>query len=186
MKFVRRFIKTILWLAVIILVLALINRRYLGGFKKVEVKEQMVGPYTIAYTEFVGDYSKVWPSMDKVYLALSGVGILSATGVGIYYDDPAVISGENLRSDVWAIVVGDEITKVPQSAEIKIKNIGGKMSMVAEFPIKSAVSYMAGVIKVYPALKKYITEKGYSSEVPVMELYDMVAKKIYYVIEITK
>ena len=59
MKFVRRFIKTILWLAVIILVLALINRRYLGGFKKVEVKEQMVGPYTIAYTEFVGDYSKV-------------------------------------------------------------------------------------------------------------------------------
>lgn len=146
----------------------------------------MTGPYTIAYTEFVGDYSKVWPSMDKVYVALSWAGILSATGVGIYYDDPAVISGENLRSDVGAIVVGNEITKVPQSNEIKIKNIGGKMSMVAEFPIKSAASYIAGVMKVYPALKKYMTEKGYSSEVPVMELYDMVAQKIYYVIEITK
>lgn len=60
------------------------------------------------------------------------------------------------------------------------------MSMVAEFPIKNSVSYMAGVIKVYPALKKYMIAKGYSSEVPVMELYDMVAKKIYYVIEITK
>lgn len=43
---------------------------------------------------------------------------------------------------------------------------------------------MAGVIKVYPVLKKYIIEKGYNNEVPVMELYDMVAKKIYYVIEI--
>lgn len=186
MKFLKKIFKTILRLAVIIVVLALINRRYLGGFNKVEVKEQMMGPYTIAYTEFVGDYSKVWPSMDKVYLALSGAGILSATGVGIYYDDPAAISGENLRSDVGAIVVGNEITKVPQSAELKIKNIGGKMSMVAEFPIKNSVSYMAGVIKVYPALKKYMIAKGYSSEVPVMELYDMVAKKIYYVIEITK
>lgn len=59
MKFLKKFFKTILRLAAIIVVLALINRRYLGGFKKVEVKEQMMGPYTIAYTEFVGEYSKV-------------------------------------------------------------------------------------------------------------------------------
>jgi hypothetical protein len=30
--------------------------------------------------------------MTKVYEALSGAGILSSTGIGIYYDDPAVIS----------------------------------------------------------------------------------------------
>lgn len=59
MKFLKKIFKTILRLAAIIVVLALINRRYLGGFKKVEVKEQMMGPYTIAYTEFVGEYSKV-------------------------------------------------------------------------------------------------------------------------------
>lgn len=59
MKFLKKVLKTILRLVVIIIVLALINRWYLGGFKKVEVKEQMTGPYTIAYTEFVGDYSKV-------------------------------------------------------------------------------------------------------------------------------
>jgi DNA gyrase inhibitor GyrI len=97
--------------------------------------------------------------MDTVYQVLSGVGILSATGLGIYYDDPAVVSGENLRSDVGAIVIGQDITKVPQSDEIKIKNIGGKQSIVAEFPIKNSVSYMAGVIKIYPILKKYMQEK---------------------------
>jgi len=59
MKFLKKFFKTILRLVVIVVVLALINRWYLGGFQKVEVKEQMVGPYTIAYTEFVGEYSKV-------------------------------------------------------------------------------------------------------------------------------
>ncbi len=30
--------------------------------------------------------------MTKVYDILSGAGITSATGVGIYYDDPAVVS----------------------------------------------------------------------------------------------
>jgi len=124
--------------------------------------------------------------MDKVYEVLSGVGILSATGIGIYYDDPEIISGENLRSDIGAVVIGSEITKVPQGAKIKIKNIWGKQSMVAEFSIKTSASYMAGVMKVYPALKKYMQEKWYSHEVPVIELYDMVAKKIYYVIEIVK
>jgi len=184
MKFIKSLFKNLLLLIGGILILALINRWYLGGFKKLNVEEKMVGPYTMAYTAYVGDYSKVGPSMDKVYEVLSWAGIFSATGVGIYYDDPAVVSGEDLRSDVGAIVVWSDITKVPQSAEIKIKNIGGKQSMVVEFPIKNSVSYMAGVIKVYPILKKYMQEKGYSNEVPVMELYDMVAKKIYYVVEI--
>jgi hypothetical protein len=184
MRFFKSFLKN-LWIFVgLLIILALINRRYLGGFDKIEIQEQIMGPYTIAYTEFVGDYNLVGPSMDKVYQTLSWVGVFSVTGVGIYYDDPSIVVKENLRSDVGAIVVGADITKVPQNDEIKIKNIGGKKSIVAEFPIKNGVSYMAGVIKVYPILKNYMIEKGYSNEVPVMELYDMIAKKIYYIIEI--
>ena len=186
MKFIKSLLKNLAILTGVLIVLALINRWYLGGFQKVEVTEQMMGPYTIAYTEFVGNYSLVGPSMDKVYETLSGAGILSATGVGIYYDDPAVVEQEKLRSDVGAMVVGSDITKIPQNDDIKIKNIAGKQSIVAEFPIKNSISYMAGVIKVYPALKRYMVEKDYSNQVPVMELYDMVAKKIYYVIEIAK
>jgi hypothetical protein len=30
--------------------------------------------------------------MTKVYEVLSGAGVVSLTGVGIYYDDPAVVS----------------------------------------------------------------------------------------------
>ncbi len=30
--------------------------------------------------------------MNKVFLALSGAQIISNTGAGIYYDDPAVVS----------------------------------------------------------------------------------------------
>lgn len=154
-----QFLKKLLTIVVIVAVVLVLARWYLGGFSKVAIKEQPMGPYTIAYSEFVGEYSKVGPVMDKVYETLSGAGILSATGVGIYYDDPAVIEPENLRSDVGAIVVRSDITKVPQSDEIKIKNIAGKQSIVAEFSIKNSTSYMVGVIKAYPTLKKYMIEK---------------------------
>lgn len=59
MKFFKSFFRTLLRLLAIIIVLALINRWYLGGFTKLEVKEQNMGPYTIAYVNFVGEYSKV-------------------------------------------------------------------------------------------------------------------------------
>lgn len=184
MKFLKTFFKNLLILLAAVAVIAVLNFWYLGGFSKLEVKEQIMGPYTMAYKSFVGEYSKSGPAMEEVYQALSGVGIMSATGVGIYYDDPTVVLWENLRSDVGEVVIGEDITKVPQQDGIKLQNIAGKQSMVVEFPIKNTASYMVGVFKAYPVLQKYMQEKWYNNKVPVMELYDMIAKKIYYVIEI--
>jgi hypothetical protein len=184
MKFFKRFFRNLAILIGILIVLALINRRYLGGFDKLEIQEQAIGPYTMAYVEFVGEYSKIGPSMDKVYMALSGVGILSYTGIGIYYDDPEVIAAENLRSDIGAIIDTNDIPKLDNLNDIKVKTIPQKQSVLIAFPLKSSVSYMAGVIKVYPALKRYIQENGFNAQVPVIELYGMAAKQIYYIVEI--
>ncbi len=71
MKFIKSFVRTLLRLVGIIIVWAFINRWYLGGFQKLEVQEQTIGPYTIAYVNFVGEYSQIGPSIDKVYMALS-------------------------------------------------------------------------------------------------------------------
>lgn len=185
MGFIKRFFKTLLRLVVIILFLALINRRYLGGFKKLEIKEQTMGPYTMAYVEHIGDYSQIGPDMDTVYKALSGAGVMAYTGIGIYYDDPAAVAKENLRSDIGAIIDANDASKLDGVAGIKVKTIPAKQSIVIDFPLKSSVSYMAGVIKVYPALKRYMKEKAYPMQVPIAELYAMMAKKIYYVVEIT-
>ena len=59
MKFLRSFIKNLAILVAVVLLLALINRWYLGGFQKLDVKEQITGPYTIAYVNFVGEYGKI-------------------------------------------------------------------------------------------------------------------------------
>ena len=184
MKFLKSFIRNLIVLIGVVIILALVNRWYLGGFSKVEVVEQNMGPYTMVYVEFIGNYSLVGPSMDKVYEILSWAGIGSFTGVGIYYDDPIAVAPENLKSDVGAVIDPQEVKNISQDQEIKTRNISAKQSIVIKFPLKNSVSYMAGVIKVYPALKKYMKAKGYKMEVPVMELYDMTAKKIYYVVEI--
>ena len=124
--------------------------------------------------------------MTKVSTTLSGAGITSFTGIGIYYDDPAVVSWADLRSDIGALIASEDMTKVPQTGDIKVKTIPSTKSIVIEFPLKNSVSYMAGVIKVYPVLEKYIQEKGYKMHVPITELYDTAAKKIYYIAEIIK
>ncbi len=152
----------------------------------IEVQEKNMWPYTMVYTTFVGDYSKVWPSMDKVYEILSGAGVMSATGVGIYYDDPAIVSWENLRSDVGSIIDPQDTSKLANIQDIKITTRSAGTKVVVEFPLRNMISYMIGPMKVYPVISKYMIEKGYKSQVPMVELYDMAAKKIYYMADITK
>lgn len=169
-----------------LVILALINRRYLGGFTQLEVKEQNMGPYTMAYVNFVGNYGKVWPSMTKVYEVLSGDGITTITGAGVYYDDPAVVTWAELRSDIGAIIDAKDVSKLTANKDIKITTLPAGTKIVVEFPLKNSLSYMIGPMKAYPAITKYIKEKWYTGQVPMVELYDMVAKKIYYMTDVIK
>ncbi|HMS91096.1 MAG TPA: GyrI-like domain-containing protein [Candidatus Absconditabacterales bacterium] len=181
-----KFIKTLGIFLIVLVILVLINRWYLGGFVRLEAKEQNMGPYTIAYVNFVGNYGKVGPSMTKVYEILSGAGIISYTGVGIYYDDPAVISGELLRSDIGAIIDPQDTNKLFDNKDIQIKTLTAGNKIVVEFPLKNTFSSMIGPMRVYPVMTKYMEENGYTNEIPMIELYDMQAKKIYYIAEVKK
>ncbi|MEI8091522.1 MAG: hypothetical protein WCG98_04790 [bacterium] len=58
--------------------------------------------------------------------------------------------------------------------------------VVVEFPYKNSFSYMVGPIRVYPVVNAYLKEKGYNTGVARTELYDVTAKKIYYIAEIVK
>lgn len=180
-----KFLKNVGILLAALVVLGLLNRWYAGGFTSLEVKEQPIAAYTIAYTWFVGDYGKVWPAMNAVYDILSGAGISSVTGVGIYYDDPAVVSGAKLRSDVGAMIDAKDISKLKKNTAVVTKTIAAGTKIVVEFPLKSNISYMIGPMRVYPVIAKYMEAKWYKA-VPMTELYDMTAKKIYYIAEITK
>jgi len=52
-----------------------------------------------------------------------------------------------------------------------------------EFPYKSQLSVIAGVMKVYPELTKYVLANNIPMS-EIMEIYDRTAKKIFYVMPI--
>lgn len=121
-----KFLKKLITIVIIIAVVLLLARWYLGGFTTPVVTEQKMTPYPIAYTTFTGEYKNVGPTMTSLYAALSGAGVHSTTGVGIYYDDPEVISGQNMRSDIGSVISSAEFTKLGKTA-----SSGYKLRMMA-------------------------------------------------------
>ncbi|MEI7563573.1 MAG: GyrI-like domain-containing protein, partial [bacterium] len=156
-----KFLKKLLTIVIIIALVLLLARWYLGGFSTPVVTEQKMDAYPIAYTTFTGEYKNVGPTMTKLYDALSGAGVHSTTGVGIYYDDPAVISGQNMRSDIGSVISSAEFTKLGKmsSSGYKLKMMTAGDKVVVEFPYKNSLSYMVGPIKVYPIVNAYLVAK---------------------------
>lgn len=149
--------------------------------------EKAMAPYVIAYTTFTGEYKNVGPVMDKLYSALSGAGVTSMTGIGIYYDDPAAVSGQSMRSDIGSVIDQKDFAKLnKKSSDYKLKVIEGGDKVVVEFPYKNSLSYMVWPIRVYPIVNAYLKEKGYKSDLPRIELYDVTGKMIYYIVDIVK
>lgn len=177
--------KIITSIIAIIIALLLSLRRYVGGFWKVQIEEKNMGPYTFAYLSFTGSYYKVGPTMDSITQALQDDGIVAEKWLGIYYDDPAQVPEDQLRSEIWAIIESKDISKLKRNSEkYLVKTIPANKSVVATFPIKNNLSYMVWPMVVYPILTQYMTEKNYNLMTETMELYDMTGKITYYFVKI--
>jgi hypothetical protein len=87
---------------------------------------------------------------------------------------------------VWSVIASQDLGKLVGNKEVKITTINPGNKIVVEFPLKNSFSYMIGPMKVYPIIAKYMKEKWYTTQTPMIELYDIAAKKIYYMTEITK
>jgi hypothetical protein len=157
---------------------------YMGFFSALTVNEQELGPYTYVYERFVGPYMNVGPIFKKVEAALRTEGITADKAIGIYYDDPAKVAKEKLRSDCGLVLKESDLSKVQAlKKKYTVGTLPKKMSMVVEFPMKNTLSYLLGPIRCYPVLMKYAQEKGYKAGVT-YELY--LKEKTLFVMEIVK
>jgi hypothetical protein len=171
-------------LIVVITALCLIFLIFMGFFKKIELAERITGPYTYVYRDFKGPYSKTKKVFDEVYDIVRAEGIEPTKGIGIYYDDPAKVPANELRSRCGSIIEGAALEKLPVLKEkLKTDKIPERQSLVVEFPIKNALSYMIGPMKAYPVLAKAAKEKNYTFTEAGIEIYDVPGKKIYYIFQ---
>ncbi len=153
-----------------------------GIFSSPVITEKEIGPYTLVYKKYIGEYNNVGPVMDKVYYDLKNkYGIATTKGFGIYYDDPKTVSRDKLRSIVGCVVESKSINEIGALGNsFGVYEYPKSNSVVAEFPYKGKMSVPIGILKSYSKLSAYITSRNYAS-VPVMELYDQTNKKIEYI-----
>jgi len=153
-----------------------------GIFSSPVITEKEIGPYTLVYKKYVGEYKNVGPVMDNVYYDLKNkYGITTTKGFGIFFDDPKTVNRDKLRSIVGCIVESKLINDLGDlRSSFGVYEYPKSKSVVAEFPYKGKKSVIIGILKSYPKLSSYSNSKNYAS-VPVMELYDQPNKKIEYI-----
>ncbi len=169
----------------ILLILLLSFLGYFSFFASINFIEKEVGPFTIAYEEYIGPYQETGQIIDKIYYQLLDEGIITTKGFGVFYDNPREVRGSELRSIVGCIIEED-ITKLSNSSEnYQVQIIDRKLNILTEFPYKNEMSILFGIMKVYPALEEYIRKNEYIST-PIMEIYDLPNGKITYLTEVAK
>ncbi len=159
---------------------------YFGFFMMVAVREMDMGPYTLVYKKHVGDYGKTPAIQNEIYYSLlNNEKIRTTKGFGIYFDDPREVKKENLRSFVGCILEKNDAANAGRlKAAYSLMEYPRSRSVVAEFPFRGKLSIIAGIMKAYPAIERYVKDKGYR-QAPVMEIYDVPAKKIVYALPLT-
>lgn len=154
---------------------------YMGLFSEVTVVEKNMGPYVMVYDSFVGPYQDTAAVFDKVYKAMEEKGISTELGIGVYYDDPAKVPADKLRSDCGVVLPQKNMDRLEELKQtFKVKTLKAAPSLVVDFPIKNSLSYMMGPIKAYPALSKHVESKGKTFDTT-YELYDVPKSKIHFV-----
>lgn len=165
----------------ILVVLFVCIYAYYGGFKKIEFGIQKQGGETIVYESLIGDYNQTSKYTDKVYFALLNDDKIETTkGIGIFYDNPQTTDKDKLRSDVGCVLDNPDSTTITKLSEkYQLQTLPSGDFIVTEFPMNGGLSFMLGIIKVYPSLNKYCIEHGYKDS-PITEIYDVPNKKIIY------
>ena len=175
-------IKVIIVILLVLVVAIVSIYAYFGGFTKVQFKVEEQGGEILVYQDMVGDYKQSGVVMNQIYQTLQKeYKIETYKGFGIYYDNPQEVEKTKLRSEIGCVLEEKDHSKINNLKDkYKIKVFPKQKYVITEFPHKGTLSIIIGIMKVYPALTKYVKEHNYNTKGFVMELYDIPGKKTVY------
>lgn len=173
---------SVLYVLLMIILGLLLVWWYYGGFQKIHFQEQEAGGEVLVYEALTGDYKNVGTTIDRIYYnLLKQEDVECFRGFGIYYDNPQKVEKSKLRSEVGNILEKPTPDILDQlKPKYQIKTLEKQKFLVTEFPFKGKLSIFLGVMKVYPALNRYIKKHQLSEDGFVMEIYDVKGKRIIY------
>jgi len=175
-------IKIILYVIVSLVIITVMIYANYSGFSNVNFQIKKTGGETLLYREISGPYSQTSEVLSKIKYDLSKQFNIEPTkDFGIYLDNPRKVDKNKLRSEVGFILENADTAQVFWlKSKFKIRVLPIREYITTEFPYKGKMSVMIGLMKVYPALMKYVKANGFAETGPVMEVYDMPNNKIWY------
>jgi len=159
-----------------------------GLFAKIEVKTvepENHAAMVVAYKSARGPYK----GAGEIFTDICSI-IMNRDHIGIYYDDPDAVAGNDLRYAVGAILATG--SEDPDPAELEaVSKQGYKIAhfpkpnyvVLAEFPFTNTLSIYMGIFRVYPKLKEYIATHGLCAY-PALEIYT--SNKIKFMMPLSK
>lgn len=172
--------KIIIIIAVVVIaILGFIG--YSGLFTSVAITEEQIGPYTMVVKKHMGSYYKTKATFEEVEAMLKkNIDTKKLKGVGFYYDDPAKVKEDQLRSECGFIIDKTDVDKIGKLPDgIQMREFNKTLCAVGEFPLRSFLSYMIGPARVYPKFLEYGKGKQFVADYS-LEIYDSAAGKIQY------
>jgi len=154
----------------------------LGAEKpSLSAKEEMDGPYTIAYRIFTGDYKDNGPVFAALTRELSNAGIVCTRSLGIYLDDAKTTPVQERRC-VCGVIIEEKdwarIETLPRS--LRIQHLPRAARVICRYPVKGPESYLEGGARCYPVLAAFVRDKGLTP-MGSFEVYD--GSSISYVVQ---
>lgn len=167
-------------IACLVIIIVLLFANY-GGFSKINFQVKEEGGETLIYQKIIGPYNQSGAVINKIRYNLKNENVETFKSFGIYYDNPRIVDKSKLQSEAGCILESADTGKVFWlKAKFDIKVCPVRKYITTEFPYKGKMSIMMSVLKVYPAMIKYVQDNGYSEKGPIMEIYDFPNNKILY------
>ena len=146
-------------LMVVIAVIAFL----LGAFNSVVLAREGSGPYRIVCLPHTGPYPGVAKKILAVRKLLKGSEKQLGVPCGLYYDNPAKVAEEKLRSKGGYVIEGELAVEAP----LLIERVPRRDVLVARLEAHPSLA----PIKIYPKMAKWMAANNVEAAGPALELY---------------
>lgn len=156
----KRFIP---FLAAFVLPLLLVYAWW-GGFNPVSIQASVVrGPYSYAYLEHTGDYSKLPDKQTKVARGLTAQGIAAGDAITVLFANPDVVEVNDRRAHAGYLVAEGSVVREP----LKLATIPARSVLLVQ--VQAAV--LLAPSRAYHALDRHMQGLGEGIRMPTVEIY---------------
>jgi len=135
-----------------------------GGFNPVQIEESVAGPYTYAYLESKGDYSKLPDKAVEARSELQSAGIKAGKPITVLYSNPDLVDVGDRRARTGFLVPPGSKAPLP----LEVDTIAARPVLV----VRVRAGSMLAPGRAYAALDEYLQARGNGIRMPTVEIYE--------------